>query len=127
MRSTTGLFMMLIGMISFTMSATTPTLEQKQKPIFIQETISYEIGNVALVSDFSMNTEVFYFDLAQSYLYRPLDLKPNTFATVLDVGLSQEWQPTFNSIYKEKLEAEFITDHLRRISKIGIKHCRDKN
>ncbi|KVV16138.1 hypothetical protein ACRASX_11025 [Flavobacterium sp. TMP13] len=125
MRSTTGLFMMLIGMISFTMSATTPTLEQKQEPSFTQGIIPYEIGNVALVTDFSFHTEVFYFDQGQSYLYRSLDLKNNTFATVLDVGWCQEWRPIFSTTYKEKLQSNFSIGHKLRISKIGIKQNRD--
>ena len=125
MRSTTGLFMMLIGMISFTMSATTPTLEQKQEPSFTQGSIPYETGNVALVTDFSLHTEVFYFDQGQSYLYRPIDLKNNTFATVLDVGWCPQWQSTCNTIYKEKLQSNLSIDHKLRMSKIGINQNRD--
>jgi hypothetical protein len=98
MRLIKGLFMFLIGMISFTVMATTATLEQKQKTELVKELCSISMPVSVVIND---NAALF-----PSNDKLPLELKRQCLtqlAIITDVGWNFQNKPALKIHYKEKL------------------------
>lgn len=98
MRLIKGLFMFLIGMISFTVMATTATLEQKQKTELVKDVCSYSMPVSVVIND---NAAFF-----PSNDKSPLELKRQCLTPLVmttDVGWNCQSKPTLKIHYKEKL------------------------
>lgn len=114
MKSIRSLCMILIGMISFTTLATTPVLEQKQKPVVTVE-ITQSVPAV-VVQEYTTNLEAeSYSNLVAAIEAKPLFLNVpviNTYAIVLDVGWRSNAKDKLQ--FKEKVLSRAETYNLSK-------------
>lgn len=107
MKFKTSLFILLIGMISFTSLATTPMMEQKPeatvvKVMNLDEVVVVVNENVDFVQALNELTEAF-----KTLNVTLKDFNPNTLAIINDVGWNLSYKQTTMITYKEKLLENF--------------------
>jgi len=110
-------------MMTFTMSASTPTLDAKQKTIIVKPImVNTIVGNVQTAYDAAITFE---YTAIQNHsvltFYKTEKTPTNTLAIINDVGWHSQMCFAFNVIYKEKLNTSYLFDHSVNISKLGIK------
>lgn len=121
------LFILLAGMASFTAVATTSLPEQKpEATLVLAYNQSQEVEKVVSVEFFAYNVGNYKFYLANDAKNPFKDPKPNpnTQAIVTDVGwfIAQGYFPL--TMYKEKLNGDYLPDIEKELTKLGIKHSR---
>ena len=124
MKSRTFL-LLLIGMISITSMASTPLMEQKQKATtFVVQTYQ----DVVTVQPIDLSSFQYEATITISYNAKPTQTKSfepeNSLAIIYDVGWNSQKRFSQFNIYQERLKANYITDHTKRISKLGLKYIR---
>lgn len=119
-------FIFLIGMISFTVMATTPLLDQKPKPtieLSVDQTVI-----VAVVFDVkSVSNEALIFTEFSSLKRQNQIVNIN--ADVIDNRYCYE-KPLFycgSHSYTEKLTTHYKIDHRKRLQTIGLKYSLQYN
>lgn len=117
----------LIGMISATSLASTTMMEQKQEATIFQEPIT--LVDVVQVQTIDLTSFQYDATIKPSFTAYPFETKSfeptHSFAIIDDVGWNPQKQFSQLTIYKERLKANFLTDHNKRISKLGIKLNRE--
>ena len=99
-----GLFMMLIGMISFTVLGSTPTLEQKQKIEIVKNFNVFAAVENVQIADFTFATVKVNHEVSHSVDYKQMLLESfNTLAIITDVGWRNSRQNFKKIPYTEKL------------------------
>lgn len=124
MRPIKGLFMLLIGMISFTaMATTTAKPEQKQKMEIIKEFKAQEVTPVIVVLEYPAVFVEAVFMPGANPTKKPIDEPTYLFAVLLDVG----WQGTESKNklipYREKLLDNYNL-HFKSYTQEPIKRIR---
>ena len=116
--------MIVIGMMTFTMSATTPTLGKKETSTIVKPILlSTIVGNVV------MNTN----DVAGTFEYTAIQSQrvlnflktgktlTNTTAIITDVGWNSPGVVSYSNKYREKLNTNYLFNHAFHLSKLGVK------
>lgn len=117
----------LIGMISATSLASTTMMEQKQKATTFQEPITLvDVVQVQAIDFSSFQYEATITPSYTAYTFKSKASEPSkNFATIDDVGWNSQKQFSQLTIYKERLKANYLTDHKKRMSILGIKHNKE--
>lgn len=117
----------LFGMITATTLASTPMLEQKQEATtFVVEQNYFDVVSVQPIDLTSIQFEAV---ITNSYQAKPLQAKSfepeHSFAIITDVGWNSQKRFSQITLYQERLKANCLPDHKKRISKLGIKNNKE--
>lgn len=117
----------LFGMISATTLASTPMLEQKQKTTIFQEPITLvDVVQVQTIDLTSFQIEAVITTNYTAHSFKGKASEPiNSFAIIDDVGWNSQKRFSQLTNYKERLKANYLTDHKKRMSELGIKHNKE--
>lgn len=121
MKLTRVLFLLAIGTIACTASASTPMPETKQKPTF---ELSYQVyPNVVDVLSF----QIVNYDVAtifpgyETQIYVVRNSEPvQHFAVIVDVGWQCLKRNYKHTPYTEKLHSNYLIDQEKELRKIGV-------
>ena len=124
MKNIRSLIMILIGMISFTTLASTPVLEQKQKPVIVSE-FTQSINAVVVEDAFTLEVVIFLErNYSQTFLKKDSQ-KTNDLAIVSDVGWHSKIESKTIAIDRANLNYSYLPDIEKELQKLGLNQSRD--
>jgi len=114
--------MICIGMMPFTMSASTPTLDTKQKTTIVKPVLVYTIVENVLSNDVTGAIEYTAIQNPEVHVYSKTDnSRTNTLAIITDVGWNSPGVISYSNKYREKLNTNYLFNHAFHLSKLGVK------
>lgn len=107
MKQFRSLFILLIGMISLTSLAATPTMEQKPEATIVKVTTLNDVVIVAFDGNDFVQSFYLFNEALQALNVSFKEFSSTNYAVINDVGWSLSYMQPTRTIYKEKLQKNF--------------------